>query len=89
MLCQLDFEGVEALELQAPAEPGDGGLRGAALLRQLGDGHELHLGMLGQHIVRNPPLGGGKLIIGGTNALQNVHVLLVHSRVSLLWIESD
>ena len=75
---QFDFKRVEALQLQASAEPGDGGLRGAALVGQLGDGHELHLGMLRQHKVRDFALGGRQLIIGGMNAFENIHILFVH-----------
>ena len=76
---QFDFEGVEALQLQAAAEPGNGGFRGAAFICQLGDGHKLYLGMLRQYVVCNPPLCGSQLIIGGMDPFQDVHILFVHS----------
>ena len=83
--CQLDFEGVEARQLQAPAEPGDGSLGGAAFLRQLGDGHELDLGILSQHIVGDFPFGGGELKIGGMDMLQNITALIFHNGLLYGW----
>ena len=68
---QHDFEGVETLQLQAAAETGNGGLCGTALICQLGDGHELHLGVLSQNIVCHLPLCGGELIIGGMDSFQD------------------
>ena len=57
------LEGVVALVVQPAAEAGDGGLRHAALLRQLGDGHELGLLLVGHHIVGHPLLRAGELIV--------------------------
>ena len=61
---KLYLEGVEALELEVAAEAADGGLGGAAFVGKLGDGHELYLRMLGQHVVGHLAYGGSELIIG-------------------------
>ncbi len=69
ILGNFDLKGVEALELEAPAESGDGGLGGAALVGQLGDRHELDLVVVAQDIVRHLPLRGGEMVVRSVNAL--------------------
>ena len=67
MARHFQLEGIEALQGKTPAEPGYCGFGHIAFVCQLGDGHELHLCVLGQHIVGNLPLCGGELIIGGVD----------------------
>ena len=79
---QFDFESIETFQFQTAAKSGNGRFCSTTFIRKLGDRHKLHLRILHQHKVCHPALSGSKLIVGGTNALQNIHFLFVHSRVS-------
>ena len=66
------LEGVVALVIEPPGKAGNSGLRHAAGLRQLGDGHVLGFLLVDNDIVGHLFFGGGQAVVGAADFFKSI-----------------